>query len=357
MVNSGRDDQAQAVFLMSFGRGSRAASWIFSTFLAVVLLYFALRDVNSAQVGRSIAAANGATSRRPRPSQRAYFLRSLRWRILLNAEASLDIRTAFHANMAGYIGNNFLPVRAGELIRTFLISSQSALSTTYVLTTAIGERLTDLIALVLWSSLILLRMDTKPQWMSDLSRITALFAATGALGIALLPRAGDLLEAFLRRAPLPHDLRKRLLRSVDQVRLAIRAFHDLRRLFVYTLATLAVWLLDAYAAVLGLRAFHVNVPLSVALLLLTGLGLCIALPSTPGYVGIYQFVAVTVLTPFGISQDSALAYILASQSMGYAIVLLLGLPGLFQIRHAASRFAVFRAPCRQEPPGHEHSKA
>jgi len=54
----------------------------------------------------------------------------------------------------------------------------------------------------------------------------------------------------------------------------------------------------------------------VALLLLTALGLGSALPSTPGYVGIYQFVAVTVLTPFGIGRDEALAFILVLQVLG-----------------------------------------
>ena len=39
------------------------------------------------------------------------------------------------------------------------------------------------------------------------------------------------------------------------------------------------------------------------------MGLASALPSTPGYVGIYQFVAVSVLTPFGFSRTDAIAYI------------------------------------------------
>ena len=52
----------------------------------------------------------------------------------------------------------------------------------------------------------------------------------------------------------------------------------------------------------------------------------------PGYVGIYQFVAVTVLTPFGIGRDAALAYILVAQALGYVVVLAFGLPGLYKLR-------------------------
>jgi hypothetical protein len=70
----------------------------------------------------------------------------------------------------------------------------------------------------------------------------------------------------------------------------------------------------------------------VAALLLCGMGLGSALPSTPGYVGIYQFVAVTVLVPFGISRDAAVAYILVVQALGYFVVLILGLPGILRYR-------------------------
>ena len=74
------------------------------------------------------------------------------------------------------------------------------------------------------------------------------------------------------------------------------------------------------------------IPFATAFLLLAGMGLGSALPSTPGYVGIYQFVAVTVLTPFGFSRDSALALILLLQAMGYVVVLAFGLPGLYRMQ-------------------------
>ena len=62
-------------------------------------------------------------------------------------------------------------------------------------------------------------------------------------------------------------------------------------------------------------ALGFQIPLPVAFLLIAGLGLGSALPSTPGYVGIYQFVAVTVLTPFGFSRTDAIAYILVAQAL------------------------------------------
>jgi glycosyltransferase 2 family protein len=72
--------------------------------------------------------------------------------------------------------------------------------------------------------------------------------------------------------------------------------------------------------------------LPVAFLLVAGLGLGSALPSTPGYVGIYQFVAVSVLAPFGFSRPQAIGYILVAQALQYTVIGLWGGLGFLRYR-------------------------
>jgi uncharacterized protein (TIRG00374 family) len=313
-------------------------SWVLSTLLAGVLLYFSLRGVAWGRVWATIAGARWRyLAAAAAFTTFSFFVRSLRWRILLNAETWFSVGTVFWANMAGYLGNNFLPARAGELIRTVLISNRSSLSKTYVLTTALSERLMDVIALVLWSSLVLLGVNPKPGWMQDLSRTMAIIASAGAVAIMVLPHTGGLVENLLRRIPLPEGLRKRLLRLAEQILLGLRAFHNWGRFTGFVLLTVTIWVSDACGVMVGARALGLTVSFRVALLLLTGLGLGSALPSTPGYVGIYQFVAVTVLTPFGIGRDEALAYILVAQVLGSLVILAFGLPGLYRLQGAKPR--------------------
>ena len=300
-----------------------------------MLLYFSVRGVAWSRVWATIAGARWSyLALAAAITSFSFFQRSLRWRILLNTETWFSVGTVFWANMAGYLGNNFLPARAGELIRTYLISNRSSLSKTYVLTTALGERLMDVIALVLWSSLVLLGVNPKPRWMQDLSRTMAIIASAGAVAIMVLPHTGGLVENLLRRIPLPEGLRKRLLRLAEQILLGLRAFHNWGRFTGFVLLTVTIWVSDACGVMIGARALGLTVSFRVALLLLTGLGLGSALPSTPGYVGIYQFVAVTVLTPFGIGRDQALAYILVAQVMGSLVMLAFGLPGLYRLQGA-----------------------
>jgi uncharacterized membrane protein YbhN (UPF0104 family) len=136
---------------------------------------------------------------------------------------------------------------------------------------------------------------------------------------------------------LPHLMGASLERVMRQIFLGLGAFHDWRRFSKFTLLTAAVWLSDACATVIGGWALGLHVSFPVAMLLLAGMGFASALPSTPGMVGIYQFVYVGVLTLFGIGRDAALAFSLVSQVSGYVVTFVLGGPSLYLLRRPSSR--------------------
>lgn len=321
---------------MKGGGKGRLWSWVLALPLAAFLLYWSLRGVDWQTVWHTIAAARWELlAAAGLFTCFSFFIRSLRWRILLNAEENLPVNVVFCATMAGYLGNSFLPARAGEVVRTLVVSGRSSLSRTYVLTTALSERLMDVIALVLWASLILLGVHPKPGWMGGVARTMAIAAGLGAAAIAVVPHTGELCQNVLRRLPMPHGLRDRLIGLTGQVLLGMRAFHHTGRFLGFAVLTVIIWVSDALGAMTAARALHLPMSFTTAMLLLTGLGLASALPSTPGYVGIFQFVAVTVLVPLGIPKSGALAFILVVQAYGYVVTLLLGLPCLYVLRSKA----------------------
>jgi uncharacterized membrane protein YbhN (UPF0104 family) len=93
-----------------------------------------------------------------------------------------------------------------------------------------------------------------------------------------------------------------------------------------------VWWIDAVSAVLIATGMHLPLSFPVAMLLLAALGLGGSVPSTPGYVGIFQAVAVAVLPPFGFSKSDAIAYILVFQGLSYAVFVSWGLLGLWRLK-------------------------
>ena len=318
--------------------------WVVAIALAAVLLYKALHGVDWFQVWRTVVSARwDYLAAAACISVGSFVLRALRWRILLNAGAAVPLRAGavFRANMAGYLGNNILPARAGEVIRSLIVSSQSSLSRAYVLTTAVSERMTDAIVLVLWGSLTLaLGRVAKPAWMEGVARTMALGAAAGALALMVLPHAERLVQHIVGWLPLPPALKSRLRAMVQQILLAIRAFHHVGRFLNFALLTAAIWCADTTGLIVSARGLGLRLPISAAVLLLTAMGLGSALPSTPGYVGIYQFAAVTVLAAFGIGRDQALAYSLVTQAVGYVVIAVLGVPGLYgSVAHGKAKTA------------------
>jgi len=302
--------------------------------LAAILLYYSLRGIDWRSVWKLLQQAKPVyLAVACLVSTLSLFLRAFRWRILLRAEGPVSVADAFWATCAGYFGNNFLPARAGELIRSYMIHSSSGLSNTYVLTTALSERVADAITLVAISAIALLTLPEQPGWLAHASKPFAILGACGILGFALAPRfafAGDWLIDRLS----PHAIREKLHAILDHIILGIRAFHDGGRLAGFALMTIVIWSNDAIFIVLAARAIDLNIEVTVAYLLLAGLGLASALPSTPGYVGIYQFVAVSVLVPFGMSRTDAVGYILLAQALQYLVVGGWGAVGFFKFRRA-----------------------
>ena len=310
---------------------SKSLYWTIALVLTAVFLYFSLRGIDWRQVWTTLESTRpayiGLTFLAVITS---LVLRAVRWRVLLLAGGPVRFATAFWATSAGYFGNNFLPARAGELVRTVAVDAEAGLGRTFVLTTALSERTVDAIALVLAGSLVLLTLPVRPGWYADAARPFAIVGLCGALVIAVLPRLERLWHGLLERLPVPEGLRGKFKHILEQMLSGFRAFHDARRLLAFLGLTAIIWPMDAVAAILTARALNLALNFPMALLLLTGLGLGSALPSTPGYVGIYQFVAVTVLTPFGFARAAVIAYTLLLQAIQYVNT---GFWGLFAIVH------------------------
>jgi uncharacterized protein (TIRG00374 family) len=314
-------------------RLAHTVSAVVAVVLAAVLLVYSLRGIDWRQVGHTLASAS--------PWLLAFTcgintltlaLRAVRWRVLLNAEGDVGYRTVFWATAAGYFGNNFLPARAGELVRTFMVRARASLPVPYVLATALSERVIDAIALVLIGSLVLVLFPAQSGWLAGAARPFAILGFAGAITIAVLPLTGDVPQRLIRLVPAPAGLRARLADFVEHGVRGLRAFHDGPRLAFFLLLTVIVWTGDAVA--LKVTAAALGLPLSwhLSLLVLAALGLASALPSTPGYIGIYQFVAVVVLTPFGFTRGNAIAFILVVQAMSYLVNAVWGAIGFAQYR-------------------------
>jgi uncharacterized protein (TIRG00374 family) len=312
---------------------SKVLYWTVALVLAGVLLYYSLRGIDWGQVWSTLASTRieyvvlmtlaGIVS---------LFLRAIRWRVLLQAGGKVQVATAFWATCAGYFGNNFLPARAGEVVRSMMVDAEAGLGRTFVLTTALSERMLDAVTLVLISSLVLLTLSERPGWYAAAARPFAIIGICGVLGIALLPRLESFWNHLLDRIPIPDRFRGKLKHVLEQVLFGLRAFHDGRRLLKFVVLTAVIWFMDAVVVIFAALSLDIRLTFAMAYLLITGLGLGSALPSTPGYVGIYQIVAVAVLVPFGFARPPVIAFTFLLQGLQYLTTGIWGMFALLRFR-------------------------
>lgn len=312
----------------------RTPGWVLvlSALLAAVLLYFALRGVSWPALWGALRRGNpGYLALSFVTLSAAYVAMGLRWGVLVSGERRLTPTTAFWTTMIGLFGNGFLPARAGDVIRIVVTSRVAAASAGAVLAAVIAERLSDVLALATLGMLASLTLRTLPSWLRDATRLAAFIAIVGMVALVLASYAERATLSLLARAPLPEAVRSRAMGLLRKFLVGTRVLQRPRNAVCVAALTAMVWSLNIATTLEMARALHLALTWQQAMLFQIALGLASAAPSTPGYVGIFQFVAVTVLVPFGLTRDDAVALVIVLQAVTYIAVTLWGMLGVWRI--------------------------
>jgi uncharacterized protein (TIRG00374 family) len=316
--------------IASGSKQTRIGLMLLPLLLSVVFLYLAFRGVDWARLVKTLRQGQAEIVGLACVTVTiSYFVRGLRWRVLLAGEGRIGTAPVVWASMAGNLGNCVLPARAGDLIRSVLLGRHANLSASYVLATALLERLVDVVALVAITFVALTVLGTVPGWLLTMAQGMAALGLIGLVGLLAVRRFDRWFRALVARLPVPAWLRGRGEALAAQFVLGLGTLRDRRQILAFTALTAIIWLLDLLVAMTVGQAFGLPLQAPQAMLLLAALGLASAVPSTPGFVGIYQFVAVTVLVPLGFSQDQALVQVIALQGVVFGVVIVWGILGLW----------------------------
>jgi len=249
-----------------------------------------------------------------------FILRAVRWQALFPDAIRPRASGAFIALMAGYLFNNLLPARAGELVRVHMVGRREQLPRSAALGTVVVERTLDLLVLLALLSFVLVSQPL-PGWAAHAGRVVAVLALA-ALGLILVlgwqgERMVSLLVPRLRFAP--EALRQRLDVSsrafVGGVSAVLRASHLAR----FVVITALIWALELGVVSLIARAFELPLGPVNVLFVMLAVSLGTMVPSSPGYLGTFEFFGLSALALLGISGAPALGFALTLHA-----VLLLG---------------------------------
>ena len=255
------------------------------------------------------------------------FLRSVRWRILLEASGPLPLATSFAVNSAGQMGNTFLPARLGDLFRATTLG-RAGLGTGFVLATVIAERVLDAGFLVLVCSSALATFSNLPPWLTRSARLLGVAALAGLAVTLLLPRFEDqVLKGIGWIAP--QRVQERLTRLAAQFLSGLRSFHHARRASGFLFWTVVVWVLDGAGIMVLSHGIGITLSPVEAALVLTSIALASVVPAAPGNLGVLQYVAVSVLVPLGVDRAQALSLALILQALSITTLGLWGAGSLW----------------------------
>ena len=242
--------------------------------------------------------------------------RALRWRQLLAPIQDVPLPRTLAYLLIGYLANNVLPARLGELIRCHYIGDREGISRTTALGTVVVERVVDVAVVVAIAAVAILVLSVR-------GVVASAVLVGGAIGVLLvvglafmiaahrLPGAERIVTA-VARWPRVGELAGRLRRGLavaGRPRTLVEAL-------VFTGLAWSASLLGFAAA--G-QAIGVQLTIGQAALLSSGTALAAAIPSGPASLGTFELAAVRIAAALGVAEPRAFALAL----LVHAVILVL----------------------------------
>ena len=249
--------------------------------------------------------------------------RGLRWQRLLRPIATVRYLPMLGYLMVGYLANNVLPARLGELVRSHYLGDREGISRASALGTVVVERVVDLVAVVAIASAALLLLSVRGVIANAVlvcAGVTALFLIVLAVGIVAhrlpgLDRIRDVVERYPRIAELARSL---------QGGLAVAARP--RTVGEAILVSALSWSMAILALAAVGQSLGVQLSMAQAALIASGVALASAVPAGPSNLGTFELAAQELGKAVGVAPAPALALgilihvlILAVTSIGGAI--------------------------------------
>ena len=216
------------------------------------------------------------------------------WQTLLQGKAGY--RDVFLTLNEGYLLNNILPFRLGEVGRAYLLGRKARLDFWQVLPSVVLERMFDLI---MAAALLILTLPfvAGASWAGQAAALTGGLVALGLLGVYLVARNQPRVTAWLGRWGGRWPWVQKLVgQRLDTFFSGLQVLTDLRK-FLRALAWILVnWVFSILLYLVFLRAFFPQATLLWAVFVLGAGSFGVAAPSSPGALGVFEAALVGALT-------------------------------------------------------------
>lgn len=330
-------------------------SLLLGTLISVITLYFAFKNVPFAELLQYLAAVNYFWII---PSIMAivlaFVLRVIRWQVILGASRPISFWESFHPLMIGFMANCVYPGRVGEIARPLILRAKSQVPFTTGLATVVAERVLDLLFLIFLFGLILLKIEPQDGYqiqfasyridhgvLMDLGK-GMLFMGVLLMAIIILicfEKSRNKIETLIIKLPALMFFLNPSQKSNFENRFTIFTSNIMgnivsgfalvkspKRIYTCLIYSAFIWTLSGYSYYIMAKGCP-GIDLSIFQITAVMVLICfaIALPSAPGYWGLWEAGGVFALSLFGVSQKDALGFTLINHAIHIFPVIIIGL--------------------------------
>ena len=304
--------------------------------VSALLIWLTLRGVDLGAVWSEVSAANpwllgGAVF----VATFGFFIRALRWRVLLHPIApDTSLRARWAAINIGFMANNLLPARVGEFARAYSFARlEPKVGAAGALGSLVVERVLDgiVLAAILVGVVLLPGFPevTLGATFEALLR-TAVILIGGVLLVLVLllafPAQVVQLAGGLARRALPERVARSVIDALQAFLQAVSIVRDPRRLALALAWSIGFWLWHGLSFYLGMLAFGIDAGIAAAFFTEGVVGFGVALPAAPGFFGTFHMsVAFSLETVYGVEAARTLAFAYGYHLGGFIPVTLIGL--------------------------------
>ena len=240
------------------------------------------------------------------------WLRGLRWKWLFKESSSPSVSSLYRAELIGYFGNNVLPLRLGELLRTYIVGKENNFSKSFVFGTVVLERLMDMLALTFFGIILLFLYPFEEEWISD-------YLLKGGVAILIIILTLTILSRFKS-----NNTSNKFLSILNQILDGLLSIRK-QKVIPVVISSLLIWsiyLLDVY---LIQKAFQFNLSWAQTLAVLVISSLVLSIPSAPGMIGTFHAaVKYTMVDLFAFTPNEGNSFAILIHAYGYILLTSLG---------------------------------
>ena len=253
-------------------------------------------------------------------------MRSYRWKLLGKEYRGVPWKYFFHATTMGLSLNMFIPFRAGDLFQGYYIAKRSTLPKSYTFSTIVVERLMDMIPPVLMIIVgsFFVAFPAQVNTVMLIGMLGILFAGA-AVAIRFAQPILEYCSVVGKR--IKHG--DKIVRLLENCILTVGFLKEKQVIFGALPLTFINWFvctgISTYAV---LRSLDIAIPFLSIYVIIGITVMSVAIPSSPGFVGTWEFFCMLALGLFGIDRNTALSYAVLSHVMAFAPVVVCGVGSL-----------------------------